>query len=292
MNKATAFAPAHISGFFQPVTESDNISKVGSRGAGVSIDHGAHALVELKKSSKQQIAIRVNEKKGIFPVTLEALKRIVGEDKVDLNVNISLDLPTSHGFGMSAASALSSSLAVAHLLEKEREEAIEAAHYAEILHHTGLGDVISSALGGFEIRETPGIFPYAKIHKISEKRSILLAILSGEMSTKSVLTDINRMNHISKIGKYCTDQVMNSPTIDSIMNYSYYFTIESKLASKKMVQLLNNIKNYYHASMCMLGHSIFIIGTREEITRDINMSCSLIETMVDNKGARLVDSTK
>ena len=42
--KATAFAPGHISGFFEPVYTPD-LSRSGSRGAGINISLGAFSEV-------------------------------------------------------------------------------------------------------------------------------------------------------------------------------------------------------------------------------------------------------
>ena len=189
MRKSVAFAPGHISGFFQPVTDSEDVNRIGSRGAGVCISHGATARVEIFKSSEQKINVRINEKSGKFLVTQTAIRHLIEEENLEVKVNISLNVPGSHGFGMSAAGALSASLALAELLEKPHRKAIEVAHQAEVTHHTGLGDVCSSALGGFEIRKKPGIKPYGDIQKITEQHSILLAVFPGFMSTKSILTN-------------------------------------------------------------------------------------------------------
>jgi len=289
MRKAVAFAPGHISGFFQPMTDSEDLNKIGSRGAGVCIAHGATAQVELLKSSKQKITIYINNRIGKFPVTRRAAKHIIGEENLEVTIKISLDVPGSYGFGMSAAGALSSSIALANLLEKPDQMAIEAAHQAEVIHRTGLGDVCSSATGGFEIRKKPGITPYGEIQKISEKNSILLALFSGKMSTKSILTDKQHVQHISKIGSFCTDKVMQSPSVETIMKYSYYFTEKSGLAPTKILRILKRIKDDYLASMCMLGHSIFVLDYNEEIVQLLSKEATIIKTTVDTKGARIIE---
>jgi pantoate kinase len=288
MRRAVAFAPGHISGFFQPITDFDDIDKIGSRGAGVCIAHGATAQVELQKSRKQKINIFINGKIGTYSVTRTAVKYLLGKENLEINVNISLDLPGSHGFGMSAAGALSSSLALVQLLDKPHLKAVEAAHRAEVIHHTGLGDVCSSALGGFEIRKKPGIQPYGDIQKISEKHSILLAVFPGEMSTKSILTNDRYIQQISNIGSFCTDKVIESPSIELIMKYSYYFTEKSGLAPKNILHVLDKIRVEHRASMCMLGHSIFVLDYNEKVKQLLLEESMIIETRVDNKGARII----
>ncbi|MBS3778240.1 MAG: hypothetical protein KGY50_02980, partial [Candidatus Thermoplasmatota archaeon] len=106
MKKAVAFAPGHISGFFQPVFDPKDSKKTGSRGAGVCIAHGATAKVTITEQKDQQIQISVNKKTGTFPVTLHAITGLLENKTLHVDVEISLDLPISQGFGMSAASAL------------------------------------------------------------------------------------------------------------------------------------------------------------------------------------------
>ena len=289
MKKAVAFSPGHISGFFQPITDSNELNEIGSRGAGVCIAHGATAEVEIIKNSDQKINICVNGKKGNYLVTRYAIQHLLGKENLLVNVNITLDVPASHGFGMSAAGALSSSIAIANLIEEPYQKAIEAAHQAEVIHHTGLGDVCCSAIGGFEIRNKPGIIPHGEIQKISEKHTILLVVLPGNMSTKSILTNDQHIKRISSIGSYCTDMVIESPSVDSIMNYSYYFTKKSDLASKKILRLLEIINKDHLASMCMLGHSIFILDYKEKIVKFLSKEATIIETTVDTKGARIIE---
>lgn len=291
MRTAVAFAPGHISGFFQPVTDSNELDRIGSRGAGVCISHGVTANVQATKSKQLSIRVKVNGKQGRFPVTLKAVKTVLGQESFEVNANVTMDLPVGQGFGMSAASALSSSLAMAAILDKPRTLAIQAAHHAEITHHTGLGDVCSAAIGGFEIRKKPGIPPYGDILKIPEKQSIYLGIFPGIISTKSILTNNIRLNHISAIGSYCTDQVIQSPSVESIMNYSYYFTVKSGLAPRKILQVLEQINKQCQASMCMLGHSIFALGNDEEIKALISKQATLKETMVDTIGARILETS-
>ena len=291
MRTAVAFVPGHISGFFQPITDSNDLDKIGSRGAGVCISHGVTAKVQATKSKKQHITIKVNEKSGRFPVTLKAVKTVLGQESFEVNVDVTMDLPVGQGFGMSAASALGSSLAMAAILDKPRTLAIQAAHHAEITYHTGLGDVCTAAIGGFEIRKKAGIPPYGDIQKIPGKKSMYLGIFPGTISTKSILTNKIRLNHISAIGSYCTDQVIQFPSVESIMNYSYYFTVKSGLAPRKILQVLEQINKQCQASMCMLGHSIFVLGNDVEIKQLISKKATVKETMVDTIGARILETS-
>ena len=50
--QSIAFAPGHISGFFQPCYDKDPL-KTGSRGAGLSLSFGARTQVTLEPAMNQ-----------------------------------------------------------------------------------------------------------------------------------------------------------------------------------------------------------------------------------------------
>jgi len=290
MKTAIAFAPGHISGFFQPMIDAETIDERGSRGAGVCITHGATSKVLIREADEQCIRIQVNGKTGVFPVTMNAVKLLVGNKLVEIDVDVRLDLPISQGFGMSAASALSTSLALAHLLNKPRSAAIQTAHHAEVQNFTGLGDVYASSLGGFEIRKKPGIPPFGKIITINKDQSIQLGLFQGDISTSKILTNKIEMKRIAKLGNYCTDQVLKNTTIESIMKYSLFFTQKSRLAPKEILQVIKEINEYSLASMCMLGHSVFTLGNDKKVRHIISQHANVINTTVDTQGARIINT--
>jgi pantoate kinase len=72
--KAVAFAPGHISGFFEPVYINQDLTKTGSRGAGINVSLGAVSEVVAESATKQDFKIFVNDEKSDAPVTKLALK--------------------------------------------------------------------------------------------------------------------------------------------------------------------------------------------------------------------------
>jgi len=146
--RAKAFCPGHITGFFE-ICMSDDEEKSGSRGAGICISHGATSVVEIKGN---EIEVEINGRRS-GEVTEEALHMLTERG---IKAKVELSLPQSQGFGMSAAGTLASTLALSSLLSIPKENAIRAAHIAEVRHSTGLGDVVSSAHGSIEIREEAG----------------------------------------------------------------------------------------------------------------------------------------
>ena len=122
MIEATAFVPGHISGFFQPIYHK-NIFQTGSRGAGLNIDLGVTATVKIESNERQNIDVISQNKPIEIPVVTRAIKHILGEESFQVYVNLGIDLPISQGFGMSAANALSTSLALASILQIPIEKA-------------------------------------------------------------------------------------------------------------------------------------------------------------------------
>ena len=142
--KSLAFAPGHITGFFEPVYHPEDMSRCGSRGAGVSVSLGAYSGVSVENTANKTIEVFINGRKSPAPVTRLALDFLVGNNPIDITVKTRLDLPMGQGFGMSAAGSLSACLAVAKICGLSESDALRASHFAEVHLGTGLGDVVSS----------------------------------------------------------------------------------------------------------------------------------------------------
>lgn len=292
MEKAVAFAPGHISGFFQPVLDNHDYRRTGSRGAGVCISHGATATVQLTKHEKQKVTVRVNGRPGTFKVTTRAVQNILEEKMMKVDVDITLNLPVGQGFGMSGASAVSATVATAKLVGKTQKKAVEAAHESEVYHQTGLGDVVAATTGGFEIRENPGLVPFGKIIKLRSDATIILGLFPGSISTHNVLTDDSKMDQLRSVGTYCTDQVLRTPSIESIMNYSYYFTKHCGLCPKSIDDVLAQInKEDVVGGMCMLGHAVFVISDSKIVKTLLSKQAQVIQTTVDNEAVRILEES-
>ena len=175
--RAVAFAPGHISGFFEPVYNKQDAARTGSRGAGINVSLGAISEVIVEESSSQIFEIYVNNKQSDSHVVNLALKYLLGDKKVHVVVRINLDLPVSQGFGMSAASAVSASYALAKIIGVSNTDALKASHLAEVQLRTGLGDVLASCFGGIEIRKHPGLPPWGIIEHIPGNYDVVLCVV-------------------------------------------------------------------------------------------------------------------
>ena len=286
--KGIAFAPGHISAFFQPVYSNQNMDRSGSCGAGINISLGALSQVTVKPASHHMITVRINRSPSNAPVTKLALKYLVGETPLEITIDTLLDLPVSQGFGMSAGGALSSTLALADLLKLPRENAVKAAHYAEVQLRTGLGDVIASNFGGIEIRRKAGLPPWGMQEHIPGKFDMVLCVIGKEIKTKKILSDAVRLRKIASYGQYCTKKLLEKPSVEHLFSLAWEFTQKIDLADEMVLQAIESANQYGKASMCMLGNSVFAMGNTPLLCKTLAQFGTVFCCTVDEQGARVL----
>ncbi len=284
---AKAFCPGHITGFFQ-ICEADDFLSTGSRGAGLCLSLGATSKVWVSDSRRQAIEVLIDGKKSKAAVTRMALRHLLGKDRLKVEVTTNLDLPQSQGFGMSAAGALSASLALSEVLGRNRQEAFEAAHIAEIVCKCGLGDVSAIYRGGMTIRKKPGLPPIGEVMRIDGTPEVVLAVVGKRLLTKSVLSDPAKRRAINEHGSKRIDELIENPTAERLMELSTSFAIESGLASKRVMGALDAASKLGMASMSMLGNSVFAIGDKKGLATVLADYGEVWVCKVDVKGPRII----
>ena len=286
--KVTAFAPGHISGFFEPIYNQD-LAHTGSRGAGINIYLGAVSEVIAETSTKQDFEVYVNNRKSAAPVIKVALKYMLGDNPIRVIVKTSLDLPTKQGFGMSAAGALSATYALAEVIGVSKNDAMKASHFAEVQLRTGLGDVIASCFGGVEIRKSAGLPPWGIIEHIPGKYDLVLCVVGKKLDTKKILSDSSKANKIIEYGKFCIKKLLENPSIENFFTMSQIFTKETNLADKNVINAINAANKCGMVSMCMLGNSVFAIGKTNELCKTLSAFGKIFVCSVDEYGARILE---
>ena len=286
--KAQAFAPGHISGFFEPVYKGQNLDQSGSRGSGINISLGAVTEVTVEPTEKQTIDIIINKKRSQATVTQLAIQYLIGSQPLKIQMNSRIDLPIGQGFGMSGAGALSATYALADILEIPKENAMKASHYAEVQLRTGLGDVLASSFGGIEIRREAGLPPWGVIEHIPGKYDVVLCIIGKKIETKEILTDSQKQNVIAQYGRYCVKKILEKPSIETLFTLSQQFAQKTGLADKKVLEAIDAVKNHGMASMCMLGNSVFCVGNTDELSKTLSAFGSVYICTVDECGARVL----
>lgn len=287
--KAVAFAPGHISGFFEPVYINQDLTKTGSRGAGINVSMGAISEVVAEGSTKQDFEIFVNDERSDAPVTKLALKHLVGEKPLHVVVKTKLELPIGQGFGMSAAGALGASLSLAKIVGVSNIEALKASHCAEVQLRTGLGDVFASYFGGVEIRRAAGLPPWGMIEHIPGNYDLVLCVIGKKIDTKKVLTDPTKIENITAVGRYCTKKLLENPSIENLFSLSQIFAKQTGLADKRVLEAIDAANHFGMASMCMLGNSVFAAGNTDKLLQTLSLFGKTFVCCVDECGARVLE---
>ena len=117
-------------------------------------------------------------------------------EDVFFDIEHQISIPVGYGLGSSGAVALSLSYALDQVLELKlnKIEIGKIAHIAEINCKTGLGDVLASYHGGFEIRVKPGAPGIGKVEKIDVDNISIIMICFSPISTNKFIQE-----HLSKI---------------------------------------------------------------------------------------------
>ncbi len=293
--EAAAFAPGHITGFFEICDDADDPAQIGSRGAGFSVDCGVTSRVLVDDGGVPGVSVVVDGSPSEAATTRRAVDLLAGTRALHVRVDQTADLPVSQGFGMSAAGSLSAALGVAEALRLPRREAVWAAHCAEVMQRTGLGDVVGSNLGGFEVRTAPGVEPYGRIKAWKPDApvgSVLLCVVSPTVLTKRVLTDPQRRAEIVRIGRAAVDAFQDDPTLARFVDASRRFAVEAGLATPEISKAWSTLGPGVRSGQAQLGGSVFVFGAGPETRRSLERMGPVHPVSIDFQGARVVTPRK
>ena len=294
---ATAFCPAHITGFFKAELDKEDSKQLGSLGAGFSIQKGVKTTVTVRERTKHDIsdfAIKVNGfESGDMRVSELVLSRFSVKGKF-IDVTHNIDVPVGYGFGCSAAVALSLSIALNDALDCKltKIQVAQIAHDIEIECRTGLGDVLASYHGGFEVRVKPGAPGIGQVKKINskEKRDVII-ICFNPISTKKFLKE--KISSINGLGGKMVKKLVESNDTEEFQDMSVKFAKYVNVVTPKMNQVINLLhKNGIKCGVALFGETVFSLVTKNEKNKvkDILKQFDdglIITSKIDNSGARL-----
>ena len=294
---ATAFCPAHITGFFKAELENEDSKQLGSLGAGFSIKKGVKTIVSIRDKTKHDISnfsIKVNGfESGDMRVSELVLSKFSTNGKF-IDVTHEIDVPVGYGFGCSAAVALSLSIALNDALNCKltKIEVAQIAHDVEIECKTGLGDVLASYHGGFEVRVKPGAPGIGQVKKISsnEKRDVII-ICFNPISTKKFLKE--KISSINGLGGKMVKKLIESNDTEEFQDMSVKFAKYVNVITPKMNKVINLLhKNEIKCGVALFGETVFSLVTTNEknkvkaILKQFDDGL-IITSKIDNSGARL-----
>jgi pantoate kinase len=287
-SEARAFCPGHLTAFFQMCPDEDPL-KAGSRGAGLCLTRGVETRVRARAASKSRLTVRLN---GIEEraATTERAVALYLEDPLDVRIDSEVQLPIGQGFGMSGAGAFSTLLALNGALGQPRslETLIQLAHRAEVENRTGLGDVYPQALGGLDIRETPGAPPHGLVHRVPQEAEVVLGVLGPPTYTKAVLDNPMVRESVNGVGERMIRRFLPRRDLESFFDLSWLFARQTLLATSEIQAAVMQASLHGQASMVFLGNSVFAIGETARLEEALGAMGAVHTVGVDNEGARLL----
>ena len=200
-------------------------------------------------------------------------------------------IPVGYGLGSSGAVALSLAFALNKALgtNLSRTKIGQIAHNAEIHCKTGLGTVLSSYHGGFEIRTkhgAPGIGSLQKIHTDYTAVVICFSPISTKQFIKTELSKINGLG-----GKMVT-KLLKSRDQMEFLDMSLEFARYVDVITPQMQKVIDDLsKNGFKSGVAMFGETVFTLvpKTKESHVMQILKKYDglIIKTGIDKSGARV-----
>ncbi|NLO30565.1 MAG: pantothenate kinase [Methanosarcina mazei] len=255
---AKAYAPGHITGFFQ-IHEHNDPHRKGSTGCGIVLNGGVTTEVKVGKSV-ENTEIFLNGKKVEGKTTRTVVEMMTDEP---VRVKSWAEIPVECGFGASGAGALGAAYALNRALSLNRtvNGLTEYSHVAEVVNRSGLGDVAAQSSGGVVIRLHPGGPQFGSVDRIPAPEARVFCIVLGEISTDSVLADEAAAGKINAAGKAAMLELLKTPTLENFMHQAKNFASSTGLMSSTAQDVIEAAyANGGLASQAMLGDTVFAVA--------------------------------
>ena len=300
----------HITLLFSIWKDSHLARSQGSRGAGLNVTDGVEATVEYIGSNQPKIKREISFGSQLDipagPVDDgELFIEVIGMDGVEMldsgqiytdlveelriarllkredsyRIHVTLELPTSQGFGMSAAGLVAVARAFRTLTNKGTDEQyLRLAHRIERMHGSGLGDVLGISARGVELRLEPGS-PGAggRVLSFTTHQPLLLVWRPEESRhTSTYIDDEGWQRSISNAGEPSVSRLRRKEwTFErwpDLMLESRNFAEASGLLNEEVrKELLSQVQKEIlrldlqarvNVRLCMLGVSVSILPRR------------------------------
>ena len=300
--EAIAFCPAHITGFFKAYLEDsqNNLENLGSMGAGFSIKQGVTTRVKINTKNNQQSNFHIttkgyqSDKTDVSEYVLnEFLKLGEFSDKF-FDIEHKITIPVGYGLGSSSAVALSLAYALDQALNTKLDKTLigQIAHNAEVNCKTGLGDVLASYHGGFEIRVKPGAPGIGSVEKIITDEISIIVICFSPISTNKFIKE--RLSQINGLGGKMVNRLLESKNYEHFQEMSLEFAKYVNVMTPKMQKLVNELAKYkIKSGIALFGETVFsmIPKEKEDTVLEILQKYPeglIIKSELDNQGARIL----
>jgi pantoate kinase len=249
-----AVSPGSVTGFFLPQLRPSP-DETYSLGFALNLDQGVTAAV----SPAPVHEVFLNGRPIDLPPVREVLAALAPEP---VAVHLETPLPLGCGFGVSAASALSTAFALDHRfgLGRTRTELGMVAHRAEVTHRTGIGDVASQLCGGAVYRRCrTGPFDCVRLDTVVPRALYYRSF--GPLATRAILGSAPLARRLAEAGRRAVDWLdghWTDVTLDALLDRSLEFAEETGLLTHPLVcEAIRRVRAAGgRATMIMLGQSV------------------------------------
>lgn len=300
--EATAFCPAHVTGFFKAHLDDNqnNLENLGSMGAGFSIKQGVTTRVKIETRTDQKSNFEItsdgyqSDKTDVSEYVLNEFLRLGEFSTKFFKIEHDVSIPVGYGLGSSSAVALSLSFALDQALKTKLDKTTigQIAHNAEVNCKTGLGDVLASFHGGFEIRVKAGAPGIGHVEKITTDKISVIMICFSPISTNKFIKE--RLSQINGLGGKMVNRLLESKDYEHFQDMSLEFAKYVDVMTPRMQKLVNELsENGIKCGIALFGETIFsmIPQEKENEVLEIIQKYSdgiIIKSELDNDGARVL----
>ncbi len=300
--EATAFCPAHVTGFFKAHFEENQgvPEKFGSMGAGFSIKEGVTTKVIISAKNNQPSRFRISlkgfqsDKTDVSEFVLKEFLKLGNFEDIFFDIEHRISIPVGYGLGSSGAVALSLSYALDQVLELKLDkiEIGKIAHIAEINCKTGLGDVLASYHGGFEIRVKPGAPGIGKVEKIDVDNISIIMICFSPISTNKFIQE--HLSKINGLGGKMVNKLLESKDYDSFQDMSLEFAKYINVMTPRMQKLIEELSlNGIKSGIALFGETVFTMIPKISKNKVLDIfkkypEGKIIISQLDVQGARVL----
>lgn len=302
--EATAFCPAHITGFFKAHLDGsqDNLENLGSMGAGFSIKQGVTTKVKIQTLDNQSSNFKItthgyqSDKTDVSQYVLNEFLKLEDFSDKFFDIEHDISIPVGYGLGSSGAVALSLSFALDQALDTKLEKTMigQIAHNAEVSCKTGLGDVLASYHGGFEIRIKAGAPGIGHVEKIAIDKISVIMICFSPISTNKFIKE--RLSQINGLGGKMVNQLLETKDYDHFQDMSLEFAKYVDVMTPRMQKIVKELSgNGIKCGIALFGETIFSMVPQNDESKVLKILQKysdgiIIKSELDDIGARVLNN--
>ena len=302
--EATAFCPAHITGFFKAHLDDDqdNLENLGSMGAGFSIKQGVTTKVKIQTTNNQSSNFKItthgyqSDKIDVSQYVLNEFLKLGNFSDKFFEIEHDISIPVGYGLGSSGAVALSLSFALDQALDTKLEKTMigQIAHNAEVSCKTGLGDVLASYHGGFEIRIKPGAPGIGHVEKITTGKISVIMICFSPISTNKFIKE--RLSQINGLGGKMVNQLLETKDYCHFQDMSLEFAKYVDVMTPRMQKIVDKLSdNDIKCGIALFGETIFSMVPQNDESKVLKILQKysdgiIIKSELDDIGARVLNN--